>query len=177
MFEPNTVYAKIAYDAILLYLKTGKKLFKKEEEIPPALKLNLACYVSIYSGNSLKSCLGDPEPRHPQLYNEIIENAVQAAFENPDSEPLKEEELNNISITVDVLSEPKPVKDLSLIKPRKHGILVKDEKGNQSVLLPKSNGIDTADKQINALRESGGIDPDTPLDALKVYNFTTTKYQ
>ena len=177
MFEPNTVYAKIAYDAILLYLKTSKKLFKKEEEIPPALKLNLACYVSIYSGNRLKSCVGDPEPRHPQLYNEIIENAVQAAFENPDSEPLKEGELNNISLTVDVLSKPKPVKDLSMIKPHKNGILIKDDKGNQSLILPNSKDIDTTDKLLNAARAMAGIDPDTPIDELEIYNFTTTKYQ
>jgi AmmeMemoRadiSam system protein A len=177
MFEPNTVYAKIAYDAILLYLKTGKKLFKKEQEIPPALKLNLACYVSIYSGHTLKSCVGDPQPGHPQLYNEIIENAVRAAFENPHSEPLKEGELNNISITVDVLSEPKPVKDASLIKPHKHGIIVKDTNGNQSLMLPNRDGIDTADKQLSEAKKNAGINPDTPIEELEVYNFTTTRYQ
>ena len=177
MFEPNTVYAKIAYDAILLYLKTGKKLFKKDQEIPPALKLNLACYVSIYTDNKLKSCMGDPKPGHPQLYNEIIENAVQAAFENPGSEPLKEEELNNISITVDVLSEPKPVQDASLIKPHKHGIIVKDTNGNQSLMLPNSNGIETAEKQVSEAKKNAGIDADTPIDELEIYNFTTTRYQ
>jgi AmmeMemoRadiSam system protein A len=177
MFEPNTVYAKIAYDAILLYLKTGKKLFKNEQEIPPALKLNLACYVSIYTGNKLKSCVGNPKPGHPNLYNEIIENAVQAAFENPNSESLKEEELNNISITVDVLSEPKPVEDASSIKPHKHGILVKDAKGNQSLMLPDSDGIETANEQVSEAKKNAGIDPETPVEELEIYNFTTTRYQ
>ena len=177
MFEPNTVYAKIAYDAILLYLKTGKKLFKEESEIPPALKLNLPCYVSLYSGHQLKGCIGHSTPVHQNLYNEIIENAVAAAFENQKGGTLKEEELNNISILVDVLSEPKPVNDVSQLKPRKHGLIVENKQGKRALLLPNSHGNDSIDQMLVSARKQAGLDPDTPLDHLQVYSFTTTRYQ
>ena len=177
MFEPNTVYAKIAYDAILLYLKTGKKLLKQENEIPPALKLNLPCYVSIYTGNKLKACSGTPEPAQKHLYNEIIENAVHAAFKHENSEQLKEEELNNISIVVDVMSEPKSVEDIGQLKPHKHGIIVEDGEGKKSLLLPQADGADTVEAQLNTAKENAGIAHETPVDQLKIYNFTTTKYQ
>jgi len=177
MFEPNTVYAKVAYDAILLYLKTGKKLFKTESEIPPALKLNLPCYVSLYSGDQLKGCIGRSNPAQLHLYNEIIENAVAAAFEDPTGGILKEEELNNISIYVDVLSEPKPVSDVSQLKPHKHGVIVEDNQGKGSLLLPGTHENHTIDQLLDRARKQAGIDPDTPLDQLQVYSFTTTRYQ
>ncbi len=177
MFEPNTVYAKIAYDAILLYLKTGKKLFRQADQIPPALKLKLSCYVSLYSGNQLRACIGNPQPKCEHLYNEIIENAVAAAFDNDQTEPLKEAELNNISIVVDVISEPRPVKDRSLLKPGKHGVMLEDEQGKFSVLLPNQDGIDSVDQQLEKARAQAGIDQEKPVDQLKIYSFTTTSYQ
>ena len=177
MFEPNTVYAKIAYDAILLYLKTGKKLFKEESEISQALKLKLACYVSLYSGNQLKGCVGNTKPTHPNLYNEIIENAVSAAFEDQRGGTLKEEELNNISIVVDVLSEPKPVSDPAEIKPHKHGVIIEDDQGKRGLLLPNANGSDSLEALMQKARKQAGVNPDTKLEQLKIYSFTTTSYQ
>lgn len=177
MFEPNTVYAKIAYDAILLYLKTGKKLFKEESEIPPALKLKLPCYVSLYSGNQLKGFIGHPWPVHQHLYNEIIENAVAAAFEDNTSGRLKEEELNNISITVDVLSEPKPANDVTQLKPHKHGVFVEDAQGHKAILLPSANGSDSIEQMLDKAKRQAGISPETPTEQLHVYSFTTTRYQ
>jgi|SRR6056297_1425244 len=177
MFEPNTVYAKIAYDAILLYLKTGKKLFKEEADIPPALKLNLPCYVSLYSGSELKGCIGHSSARQAHLYNEIIENAVAAAFEDQTGGILKEEELNNISIFVDVLSEPKLVSDISQLKPHKHGLIVENNQGKRALLLPEANGSNSVEKLLVRARKQAGIDPDTPMDQLHVYSFTTTRYQ
>ena len=177
MFEPNTVYAKIAYDAILLYLKTEKKLFKEESEIPPALKLKLACYVSLYSGNQLKGRVGNTSPTHQHLYNEIIENAVAAAFDEQRSDTLKEEELNNISIVVDVLSEPKKVEDVGQLKPQKHGVIVEDDEGRRGLLLPNVNGSRSTETILEEARKQGGIKPETPLDQLHIYSFTTTSYQ
>lgn len=177
MFEPRTIYAKIAYDAVLLYMKTGKKIFKEESEVPLALKLKLPCFVSIYSNGNLRGTQGSVEPEHNCLYNEIIENAVAAVDEANKTEPLKEEELNNITLGVDVLSNPKPVENKSLLKPEKHGIILKDEAGNKSFVFPNEDGIDTTEKQMELAREKAGIDKKIPNDKLNVLNFTITRYQ
>ena len=102
---------------------------------------------------------------------------MNAAFGDNHPEPLKEEELNNISILVDVLSEPKPVEDIKQLKPHKHGILIEDDKGHQSLMLPGREGLDTVDKLMEAAKKEAGIDPDLPADQLKIYNFTATSYQ
>ena len=176
MFEPRTVYAKIAYDAILLYLKTGKKILKEESEIPPAMKLRLPCYVSVYCGDELRGKQGSPEPRHDNLYNEIIENAIAAAMEDPQTGKLKEEELNTISLVVDVLSQPKPLEDKSLLKPDKHGIIVEDESDSSAVVFPNKDGMVSIDEQIKVARKQAGVGESVPEENLRLRHFTTTSY-
>ncbi|MGM0530296.1 MAG: AMMECR1 domain-containing protein [Bacteroidota bacterium] len=177
MFEPRTIYAKIAYDAVLLYMKTGKKIFKEESEVPLALKLKLPCFVSIYSNGDLRGNKGSVEPKHNCLYNEIIENAVAAVDEASKTQPLKEAELNNITLAVDVLSNPKPVENKSLLKPEKHGVIVEDKEGNKAFVLPNTEGIESIEQQMKVAREKAGIDAKVPQDKIKVLNFTTTRYQ
>lgn len=177
MFEPKTIYAKVAYDAVLLYMKTGKKMLKDKSEIPTALQLKLPCFVSIYSNESLRANKGTVEPIHDCLYNEIIENAVSAVDEANKTNPLKEEELDNITLAVDVLSYPKKVENKSLLKPEKHGIIVKDEEGNNSFVLPNTDGVETVDKQVKVAREKAGIDENLPQDKLQLLHFTITRYQ
>jgi AMMECR1 domain-containing protein len=177
MFEPRTIYAKIAYDAILLYMKTGKTILKDESEIPPALKLKLPCYVSIFLDGKLRGSKGSIKPTQDYLYNEIIHNAVKAVEESKNAEALKEEELNNITLTVDVLSQPRPVENKSMLKPRKHGIAIKDEAGNESVVFPNTDGIESIEQQMETAKEKAGIKKETPEDQLNILNFTITRYQ
>lgn len=178
MFRPDTIYAKIAYDAILMYVKTGQKIKKEESEIPPALKLKLACFVSIYENKQkLRGCIGSAEPVHDHLYNEIIENAIAAATSDPRFKPLAEEELNDITITVDVLSVPKKVEDMAQLKPHKHGIIIEDDTGKKGLLLPNLDGVDSTEKQIEIVKKKAGIDKNKSIEDLNIQFFTTTRYK
>jgi hypothetical protein len=178
MFEADTIYAKIAYEAILVYLKSGTKITKDENEIPPALKLKLACFVSIHEQNGeLRGCIGTSKPKKEHLYQEIIDNATAAASEDPRFSPLKEEELNNITVSVDVLSSPKPVEDINLLKPHKHGVIVNDNEGREALLLPNLDGIDSTEKQLELAKKKAGINPEISNSELSLKYFTTTRYK
>lgn len=178
MFRPDTIYAKIAYDAILMYVKTGQKIKKEESKIPPALKLKLACFVSIYENKEkLRGCVGTAEPVQDNLYNEIIENAISAATGDPRFKPLTETELSKISVTVDVLSLPKKVEDIAELKPHKHGIIIEDDTGKKSLLLPNLDGIDSTEKQIEIAKKKAGIEKNKSIDDLNIQFFTTTRYK
>jgi len=178
MFEADTIYAKIAYEAILVYLKSGKKISKDENDIPPALKLKLACFVSIHEQDGeLRGCIGTSKPKKDNLYQEIIDNAIAAATEDPRFSALKEEELNNITISVDVLSPPKDVEDINLLKPHKHGVIVSDDEGSEALLLPNLDGIDSTEKQLELAKKKAGINPEISNDKLSIKYFTTTRYK
>jgi AMMECR1 domain-containing protein len=178
MFEPNSVYAKIAYDAILLYLKAKTKLNKSESEIPDALKLKLGCYVTIFDdeGNIIGK-YGNTEPKNDYLFHEIIENAINASQDTTHAGPLKENQLNNISIQVDVLSQPKQIDDVKFLKPHKHGIILTRENGEKEVIFPESDGIENLEQMLKMVREKAGVSGDEDLKKLNLQHFTTTKYK
>ncbi len=178
MFEPNSVYAKIAYDAILLYVKAKTKLNKSESEIPDALKLKLGCYVTIFDdeGNIIGK-YGNTEPQNNYLFHEIIDNAIKATQDTTHSGPLKENQLNNISIQVDVLSQSKKLKDINMLKPHKHGLILLKEDGEKTVIFPNADSIKNSQDMINKVREEAGVSDEDKMENLNIQHFTTTKYK
>ena len=176
MFEPNSVYAKIAYDAVLLYVKTNTKLEKRENEIPQALKLKLGCYVSIYDNeDNLRGRFGSPEPKQNYLFHEIIENAILAAKDDSDSTPLSEKELNKITVNVDVLSKPKAIENIEYLKPHKHGLIIETTEGDKTLIFPELDGISTPKEMIEAAKEKAGVK--TGDEDFYILHFTTTTYK
>jgi len=124
---------KLARDAIQFYFKTGKNF--KTECLEGALKEKRGAFVTLKIKGDLKGCIGYPLPHEP-LCKTIIDNAVMAAFKDYRFEPLKEEELSDVTIEISVLSLPEPVKEISEIEIGKHGIIV--SRGlNRGLLLPQ----------------------------------------
>lgn len=158
MFKAKTNYAKIAFDTILFYVSTGQIRKNDENKISADLKLKRACVVSIYdSNNNLRGCIGDMFPKNKYLYDEIIENAIAAASKDKRYNPLSKEELNQIKVTVDVLSMPQKVETFNDIKPQKYGLYVKDKGGSSGFVMPGTKGIKTTDQLIEAAKKAAGL--------------------
>jgi AmmeMemoRadiSam system protein A len=105
--------ASLARKSIEYYIKNGELLELSEKEIngKSFLKKLLeekACFVTLMEGGELRGCIGHLVKMKP-LYLDIIENAVNAAFEDPRFPPLSREELLKIKIEVSVLTEPAPL--------------------------------------------------------------------
>ncbi|HBS93479.1 MAG TPA: AmmeMemoRadiSam system protein B, partial [Firmicutes bacterium] len=81
-----------------------------------------AAFVSLKLDDQLRGCIGTIEPEHENLGKEIIANAIAAATGDPRFEPVTAEELEQLSISVDVLSEPVPA-DYSQLNPAKLGLV------------------------------------------------------
>ena len=96
----------------------------------------------------------------------IIANAVSAATQDPRFPPVAEDELKDINYSVDVLSTPEKVGDLSELDPRRYGVIVTagDRKG---LLLPDLEGVDTVQEQLNIAKMKAGILPDEPIEILR----------
>ncbi|MFO8234386.1 MAG: AMMECR1 domain-containing protein [Bacteroidales bacterium] len=171
MFEPNSVYAKIAYDAILLHIKAKTKLEKKESEIPQALKLRLGCYVRVLDpeGN-VKSSYGNPEPKQNYLFHEIIDNAIAAA------ESLSEEDLSNITVNVDVFSEPKEIQNIDLLKPHKNGIIIQNQNKKKAILYPNPEDFSNPNQMVQLAKEKvSAAEEDNSNFEMKY--FSATRYK
>ena len=76
---------------------------------PPALtKENRGCFVTLTEHGGLRGCIGYIEPIKP-LLDAVIDNAKNAALEDPRFSRVTPEELSRIKIEVSVLTRPEPV--------------------------------------------------------------------
>jgi len=176
MFQPKSSYTALAFNTIKDYLE-GKSIESlKKQKISDELKNKQACFVSIHTLNGdLRGCIGTIEPREKCLFFEIIDNAISAATRDPRFEPLTVAELNDITLSVDVLSTPVPIKNISELNPSIYGVIVSDKLYRRAVLLPNLEGIETVEQQLNIVKRKAGI-ISLSNNELEILKFTATRY-
>ena len=130
-----------------------------------------ACFCSIKKRGDLRGCIGTLTPAEPDLGREIARNAYAAAYQDPRFPPLRPEELDALSFSVDVLS---PSEDCSVeeLAPARYGVLV-TAGWRRGVLLPDLPGVDTVDRQLSIALQKAGIAPDEPY---RLERFTVTRF-
>ena len=111
-------------------------------------------------------------PTQENIAQEIIKNAISAAVDDPRFSPVTASELGDLIISVDVLSPPEEISDISELDPKKYGVIVSSgyKKG---LLLPDLEGVDTAEYQIDIAKRKAGIYPD---EKVKLYRFEVKRY-
>ncbi|MGB9764904.1 MAG: AmmeMemoRadiSam system protein A [Candidatus Saccharicenans sp.] len=131
--EEKKFLLDLARQSIIHYLKKGERL--KMEVDNPRLKEKRGAFVTLRVDGELRGCIGYPLPYKP-LYQTIIDVAIAAATEDYRFPPLMEDELNNLSIEISVLTQPKKVDHPEQVIVGKHGIII--TKGHhQGLLLPQ----------------------------------------
>lgn len=138
-----------------LLSKVGKDLIK-EFDITENMKKNSGVFVTLQIRGELRGCIGCIEARKP-LYRAVIDNTVNSAFKDPRFPPVNESELNDIDISISVLSAPEKISDYTQFKVGAHGIILK--KGvYSSVFLPQvatEQGWDREETLYHLSRKAG----------------------
>jgi MEMO1 family protein len=80
--------------------------------LSPALTAMRATFVTLTRDGKLRGCIGSPAQRRP-LIEDAMANAVQAGFSDPRFPPLTEAELEGVSLSVSILSHPRPMRAAS----------------------------------------------------------------
>lgn len=119
-------------------------------------------FVSLHEEGQLRGCIGTFRPTTECIAKEIIQNAVSASTEDPRFPAMEEKELDHLDISVDVLGEVEPVKDVSELDPQRYGVIVSCGR-RRGLLLPDLEGVDTVEEQIDIARRKGGIGEEEPL--------------
>jgi AmmeMemoRadiSam system protein A len=176
MYQPKTIYAKIALKSILNFLQGISRDFEQDEVPESLLQEQRGCFVSLHKNDgALRGCIGTIEPIEGNLYKEIQRNAVSAAFRDNRFSPITWEELEDIEISVDVLTVPEEVFDLEDLDPQIYGVIVTDGSSKRAVLLPSIPSIDTLEKQIKIVKRKAGLE-EVGNEYLKFYRFTSNRY-
>jgi len=164
-------YSQLAKQAISEYLKNDKIID------PPVDFSNTQAgvFVSLHTkSGELRGCIGTYLPQYSNLAEEIINNAIAAAVQDNRFSPLTLNELENLEIGVDVLSEPVKVNNLDELDPKKFGVIVKSAGGRSGLLLPNLTGVDTVKKQLSiACQKAGIVWPD---EQPQIFKFTVERH-
>jgi AmmeMemoRadiSam system protein A len=129
-------------------------------------------FVSLKKAGQLRGCIGTIQPVRPTLAEEVVDNAVSAATRDPRFQPIILEELDEITISVDVLGTPEPVSGLEELDPSRFGVIVKCG-WRKGVLLPDLPGITTPEEQVRIARLKAGIGSD---EIVELQRFKVKRY-
>lgn len=161
---------QLAIEAIDSYVRSGKTP-APPAELPDELQVRRGTFVSIKKSGKLRGCIGTIRPYRENLAEEIIGNAISAATKDPRFNPITVKELDQLEISVDVLSEAEPVRDISELDPKRYGIIV--SRGHkQGVLLPDI-GVETVAEQIKICRRKADIKSG---EEVEIQKFTVVRF-
>lgn len=198
-------YVKLAKDTINEFVKNGKILELPNDLPKEMLEKRAGVFVSIHSKpinkltdqpfdytqgrpinqeGELRGCIGTILPTKSCITEEIIDNAISACSHDYRFEPVRVDELDDLEISVDVLSEPELItnypssiihSDIILkLDPKKYGVIIKTSDGRTGLLLPDLEGVDTPEQQIQICRQKAGILLDEPIN---LYKFEVKRYK
>jgi AmmeMemoRadiSam system protein A len=159
-------YVELAKKSVRHYFKTRKEFTTERAGV----------FVSIHQkSGELRGCIGTFLPTLPNVAQEIIRNALAAAFDDPRFPPVEEKELKNLVFSVDVLSQPKKLgaKRFTL-DPKRYGLIVSALDGRRGLLLPDIPRVDTAEQQLEICRQKAGIEPE---EKIELQTFTVKRHE
>lgn len=168
----ESVYVNLARRSLEHFVLTGRML-AVPDNLPAELQKRAGVFVSLKQNGHLRGCIGTFAPTKSNIAEEIIANAVSAGTGDPRFFPVEADELNGLVYSVDILSEPEPVKDTDGLDPKKYGIILR--RGHRSgLLLPDLEGVDTVEEQVSIAKQKAGIRPEEPVE---MYRFSVTRYK
>ncbi len=155
-------YVKLAKETVEEYTKTGN--LPTLEEIDKELLNNKSgAFVSLKKNGQLRGCIGTIEAVYDNLGEEIIHNAISACSRDPRFTPVREDELDDLVYSVDVLGPAEPISSLEELDPKKYGVIVSRDY-RKGLLLPDLEGVDTIEEQLGIACQKAGILPNEPIN-------------
>lgn len=149
-------YVKLARKSLESFLKKRCKLQRPEGLDSIMIENKAGVFVSLKKDGRLRGCMGTIKPGEECIADEIINNALAAGFGDTRFDALKEHELDEIEISVDVLGTPEKVDSVDMLDPKKYGVIVGIGCA-EGLLLPNLEGIDTVEQQIAIALQKAGI--------------------
>lgn len=166
-------YILLAKESLSYYLR-NKKILEVPNDLPKELTQEKAgVFVSLKKYGQLRGCIGTTGPTTDSIAEEIIQNAISAGIKDPRFSPVKENEIKNLSFSVDVLKPPELISGLEELNPETYGIIVSYQ-GRSGLLLPNLDGVDEVSEQIEIALRKAGISKDSNY---KIYRFKVERHE
>lgn len=173
-------YVKLARFSLESFITTGKRITKKDleddawKDLPDEIFSKRAgAFVSIHKDGALRGCIGTILPTCRDVADEIMQNAISAGTNDPRFPMIREDELEFLEMSVDVLDAPEPIDSPDQLDVKRYGVIVTHGR-KRGLLLPNLEGVDSIEQQIDIARQKAGIrqDEDYSLERFEVVRHT-----
>ena len=149
-------YVQLARKTIENYVRTGEAIAVPDGLPGEMYSQKAGVFVSVKENGSLRGCIGTICAVQTSVAEEIIANAISAACRDPRFLPIRQEELDELTISVDVLGDTEAVDSPDKLDVRRYGVIVTSG-CKRGLLLPNLDGVDTIEEQIAIARRKAGI--------------------
>lgn len=151
------IYVELARQSLTSYIVDGTNL-KMPEGLPDELMNRRAgAFVSLHKNGELRGCIGTIGPTTSCVAQEIINNAVSASTRDPRFPAVREDEIPELEINVDVLGDAEDIDSTDKLDVKRYGVIVSTPDGRRGLLLPDLEGVDTVEEQVSIAMYKGGI--------------------
>lgn len=150
----------------------NQKVIAAPEPLSPEMAGKAGVFVCIKKYKQLRGCIGTFMPCTENIAVETIKNAISAATQDSRFAPVTEDDLNDLAYSVDLLSPPEKVEDISEFNPKKYGVIVTSGQ-KKGLLLPNLEGVDTVEEQLRIAKMKAGILPD---EKVNLFRFSVCRY-
>lgn len=175
-FHP--ILLQLAREAITYGLNHGKEMKLHIESVPQLLRDERASFVTIRLAGDLRGCIGSLEAYRP-LVVDVVHNAYAAAFSDPRFHPVTRRELDNLQISISVLSPSKELifdseaQLLKLLRPGIDGLILKEGKHRGTFLPSVWESLPDRRQFLENLKLKAGLPSDYWSSKIQVYRYTT----
>lgn len=129
--EHKQALLQLARDAVGAHLR-GEQFTPLNR---PSFDFTQGAFVTVTRDGELRGCIGQIRAREP-IAKTIASMAVQAAFDDPRFDPVREDEVGLLDFEISILSPLQRVHDIAEIEVGKHGLLIKLDY-HSGLLLPQ----------------------------------------
>lgn len=159
--QSEDAFVQLARQSLEYFIRANHAL-KRPKDLPASLiEKRAGVFVSLKKDGRLRGCIGTISPITACIADEIIQNAISAGTQDFRFERVREDELDQLIYSVDVLSPSEPIASIKELDAERYGVIVR-YKGRSGLLLPHLEGIDSPDKQVEIALQKAGIAPDDP---------------
>lgn len=184
--EQKDSLKKLALASIQCGLETGAALsvadyIKESDEGVKLPDYQGAAFVTLKKNDQLRGCIGSLSAYRP-LCDDIAENAFAAAFRDPRFSSVTDTELDDIELSISVLTPPEMViftSEQDLIAQLRPGVdgLIMTEGGNRGTFLPSVwENCPQAESFLNHLKMKAGLPASYWSGTIKVERYETVSW-
>ena len=147
---------RLARATVEAFVRAGETPERSAELPDEMMHARAGVFVSLKIGGKLRGCIGTISAVTESIAQEIVKNAIAACSEDPRFEPVRVDELERITYSVDVLGPTERIDSVEQLDAKRYGVIVVSGY-RKGLLLPNLDGVDTASEQVKIAKRKAGI--------------------